>query len=807
MAAKEIIPGCAVCQRPHVYGTEGPFLLPCLHSVCENCLKSEIDETFLCSSCQETFPKASFPTDAVTRKKTLLFTIAHDSNELSCTNREDGNRAMSWCQECEAFLCEHCHFAHGDMKATRKHKVIVLQDLTNCPQTLKCMSYCDQHAQHPVTFYDSSCNVPLCAMCVLSEHTSCKTENLNSAWETRQSFLEEKGVALRAKLGRLQECRALQEDICQRLKPQQEAVEDVIRCTFQKLHLMLDQREIELKAEIEESTKFLIHRSDHQLVTLDSDVNKLTMNLEFIQTSTLFPNPVEHFAMKDVIDKQIRVASESEIPRINSQEYAMTLSTDGLHGLHQQISSLGALLNSHMRSDTSDVQYLYIEEATEEQKARARKYLLPESFYLYENKPPCPGCIGCEDYDPSKVSVSSKVKAKCIAGSVGASEGFSMFGQASGISFSTLAAQGDAVGVAFKKDIKMPLWWSVDIDCKPIIELPQLVEIKTGEEGWEVVYCQRSKLFRFVRESNQWKERGVGDMKILKQGDDKYRMLMRRDQVHKVACNHLIAPDMVLSPMATSERAWCWTAQDYAENQAKVELFALRFKTEEQAKQFKKKFEEALELVRQIKAAAPAKNANNSAAEPKRHYVSVTEEEEEEEEEDDDDDDDDDEEEEEEEEEENIVFEKRVALTYFENDEWENLGMGSLKILYNEDLNGGHIDMDTDDRVKICNHIICREHSITLEKPKRACMWSALDFSTNEPVRRNFKAYFCSVATAEEFAEYFLACVRLARDSELCEHISPETDTPVIYETRMQPGFSECSESAVSSQTGEGQKG
>ncbi|XP_046559569.1 E3 SUMO-protein ligase RanBP2-like isoform X2 [Haliotis rubra] len=197
----------------------------------------------------------------------------------------------------------------------------------------------------------------------------------------------------------------------------------------------------------------------------------------------------------------------------------------------QGTGNLGNPYYSSKLNDTSDVQSLYIEEATEEQKARARKYLLPESFYLYENKPPCPGCIGCEDYDPSKVSVPSKVKAKSkseetsrapritsvkvsssassVAGSVGASEGFSMFGQASGMSFSTLTAQGDAVGFAFKKDENRPFQWSGagqqifgsspggnrtndgddddevvqgdDIDFKPIIELPELVEVKTGE--------------------------------------------------------------------------------------------------------------------------------------------------------------------------------------------------------------------------------------------------------------------------------------------------------------------------------------
>ena len=38
--------------------------------------------------------------------------------------------------------------------------------------------------------------------------------------------------------------------------------------------------------------------------------------------------------------------------------------------------------------------------------------------------------------------------------------------------------------------------------------------MKTGEEEETVIYSQRSKLFRYT--DGQWKERGIGDMKILK---------------------------------------------------------------------------------------------------------------------------------------------------------------------------------------------------------------------------------------------------------------------------------------------------
>ena len=72
---------------------------------------------------------------------------------------------------------------------------------------------------------------------------------------------------------------------------------------------------------------------------------------------------------------------------------------------------------------------------------------------------------------------------------------------------------------------------------------------------------------------------------------------MRREQIHKLACNHNISKDMELKPMAGSETAVCWFANDFAEGETKLEHLAIRFKTAETKDLFKKTFEESQQML------------------------------------------------------------------------------------------------------------------------------------------------------------------------------------------------------------------
>jgi Ran-binding protein 1 len=122
-----------------------------------------------------------------------------------------------------------------------------------------------------------------------------------------------------------------------------------------------------------------------------------------------------------------------------------------------------------------------------------------------------------------------------------------------------------------------------DVHFEPVIHLTQKVETKTNEELEEGVFKMRAKLFKFDRESREWKERGTGDVRLLKHKENgKTRLVMRRDKTLKVCANHYVVPDMKLSPNVGSDRSWVWNAAaDVSEGEPEAQTLAIRFANSE----------------------------------------------------------------------------------------------------------------------------------------------------------------------------------------------------------------------------------
>jgi Ran-binding protein 1 len=73
----------------------------------------------------------------------------------------------------------------------------------------------------------------------------------------------------------------------------------------------------------------------------------------------------------------------------------------------------------------------------------------------------------------------------------------------------------------------------------PVVQLDE-VEVSTGEEEEEALFDAKSKLYRFDNDNGEWKERGVGQSKILQhKANKRIRFLFRQDKTLKIRSNHI----------------------------------------------------------------------------------------------------------------------------------------------------------------------------------------------------------------------------------------------------------------------------
>ena len=249
---------------------------------------------------------------------------------------------------------------------------------------------------------------------------------------------------------------------------------------------------------------------------------------------------------------------------------------------------------------------------------KAEELLLPKSFYLYENKSPCSGCRGCDD-DIEHTSCDLQIVAKPATftetdsvsnykDDISATVGFSSSGM---LSFTDLISKEESSMSSFPKVSRFQFDGAgkqlfslnlkgdydpeaeADIEFSPLVSLPETYLVKSWDEDAKILFLQRAKLYRFDGSVKQWKERGIGDMKIVQHHETKkVSLIMRRDQILKLCCNHYLTEDMQLIQLET-ERSWMWfTPSDFSGDKPQPEQFAIRFKCAERGLEFKKVFDE-----------------------------------------------------------------------------------------------------------------------------------------------------------------------------------------------------------------------
>ena len=158
----------------------------------------------------------------------------------------------------------------------------------------------------------------------------------------------------------------------------------------------------------------------------------------------------------------------------------------------------------------------------------------------------------------------------------------------------------------------------VEAECKaefaPVVKLEQ-VEVSSGEENEDVLFEAKSKAYRFIE--GEWKERGVGPLKLLKHKENgKIRMLMRRDKTLKVCANFFVKPGTDIKEHAGSDKAMVFTTMDCSDGDVRPTMVNMccKFGSAEKAQMFKDEFDKAMEVMKAFEGEVSAEKQEGDAA-------------------------------------------------------------------------------------------------------------------------------------------------------------------------------------------------
>merc|ERR1712130_217311 len=125
-----------------------------------------------------------------------------------------------------------------------------------------------------------------------------------------------------------------------------------------------------------------------------------------------------------------------------------------------------------------------------------------------------------------------------------------------------------------------------------------LTKLNESKEQDENIFWKGScKLYCFSFQTNQWKQRGIGDLKMIQCKErNQIQMLLREKKTKNLRLNHIIDPDVKLQLYPGAENAWSWSAIDFSDGEKINRTFSVCLETKKISQEFVEKYKQACRI-------------------------------------------------------------------------------------------------------------------------------------------------------------------------------------------------------------------
>ncbi|XP_065907834.1 tripartite motif-containing protein 2-like [Dysidea avara] len=190
---------CPICYQLF----NNPKYLPCYHSYCEGCLeKMQVQSKIICPECRK---EVKVPAGGVKEFATNFFInrLVDDlilkkkvagEEKVNCDNCNEDDPVVSFCPDCNSFLCKVCNDYHKRSKQLSGHGVVPLTELRSNKETPAIQAkvkipLCKEHDEQ-LKYYCETCDELVCMYCTMKKHNGHNHDSMKNMASKYRSQLK-----------------------------------------------------------------------------------------------------------------------------------------------------------------------------------------------------------------------------------------------------------------------------------------------------------------------------------------------------------------------------------------------------------------------------------------------------------------------------------------------------------------------------------------------------------------------------------------------------------------------------------------
>ncbi len=336
------------------------MLLPCLHAACKPCLDQQTDQhnqgRLLCPCGAEVDSEVDQLLEDHVRRNEAAYDVSR-SNKNKCTMHEDheDRDAVTYCQDCDDYLCSDCQDTHGKRKKNKAHKLIGVEDTVPIQTWLKEMT-CDEHPGNKLDLFDAHCKKPICVICSHGEHQHHEKEDIKRVFERKTSLLQKIQKNHRSHLEHIRVRIHDFEDHQTALVTTEETLVSSVADVHEHVARQFHQRQKLLFEEVELTLEGPNQAVQEKLKTVHAAEKSVISTIDYIDRVKQSTRKAELIRLVGHIEKKSAEDLKMELPSDDSRDTKIRVSFQGQKALEEIIDTFGSLVTCLRTDQLPDTQ-------------------------------------------------------------------------------------------------------------------------------------------------------------------------------------------------------------------------------------------------------------------------------------------------------------------------------------------------------------------------------------------------------------------------------------------------------------------